>query len=296
MATLRDIKQRIGAVKSTSKITQAMKMVAAAQLRRAQNRIESARPYFSKLEEMMSNLIGAVGEDYSHELIRNPEEIKNIALITISSDRGLCGNFNTNLLKESIAYINNQIKNEHPDANIHIVSVGKKAVGFYRKQKIEIIDEFKDVFTNLQFPTAKNIINAVKGGFISGKYDKVIVFYNEFVNILKQTPSIKQILPILPAEKAEEDSHFNVDYIFEPNKHEILDELLPKLVDIQVWRGMLESNAAEQAARMMAMDNATNNARDLIQELELQYNKARQAAITTEMLEIVGGANALKKG
>ncbi len=293
MATLRDIRNRIKAVKSTAKITSAMKMVAASKLRRAQNSIESARPYVSKLDFMLNNLVSAIEDDYSHQLLQNRAEVHNIAIIVVSSDRGLCGSFNTNIFKEVVHYIENDVKVNHPNAHLSVVSVGRKAVTYFRKNKYNVIAEFPNIFTNLKFDVAKDIINSIVDCYVSGDYDKVVIFNNNFVNILKQLPTFNQLLPIAGVEK-KEDNNFNINYIFEPNQKAILDELLPKLIDIKMWRALLESNAAENAARMMAMDNATRNANDLIKALELQYNKARQAAITKEMLEIVGGAEALR--
>lgn len=293
MATLRDIRNRIKAVKSTAKITSAMKMVAASKLRRAQNAIESARPYVSKLDYMLSNLVSAIDDNYSHQLLQNRTEIKNIAIIVVTSDRGLCGSFNTNIFKDVSNYIQTDINVNFPNAKVSIVSVGRKAVTFYKKNKSSVIAEFPNIFTGLKFETAKDIVNSVVESYIAGNYDKVVIINNNFINILRQKVTINQLLPIAGVASKEE-STTNVDYIFEPDQKSILDELLPKLIDIKMWRALLESNAAEFAARMMAMDNATRNANDLIKALDLQYNKARQASITKEMLEIVGGAEALR--
>jgi F-type H+-transporting ATPase subunit gamma len=295
MATLRDIKLRIRGVKSTSQITSAMKMVAAAKLRRAQNAIESARPYFEKLDYILSNLVSSLGEDYSHPLLQKRSEINNVVVVIITSDRGLCGGFNNSLLKLASYFIENKIPDLHPGASVRVVPVGKKAVQYFRKTNDDVISEHQDIFANMNFDSAQKIVDAFKNDYISGNVDKVYVYNNDFVNIIKQEPVRRVVLPIEQENTTEEPAQA-LDYIFEPDKKGILDNLLPKLVDIKIWRAMLESNAAEQAARMMAMDNATRNAKDLIKELELEYNKARQAAITTEMLEIVGGANALKQG
>ncbi len=312
MATLRDIKRRINAVKGTAKITQAMKMVAAAKLKRAQKAIESARPYVLKLSDMLSNLITAIANDYSHPLIKNPDEVKNIAVIVIASDRGLCGSFNNNLFRDVKNYIEGPLKEEYPDANINIVPVGLKTVQYFKKQSYNVIKEFPGIFKDLDYSHAQEIVNTVKPGFINDEIDKVLIYFNEFVSSIRQDPKRIQLLPIESAEeqlaenqkfskksdRAEEKptGQMNAEYIFEPDKESILDVLLPKLIDIKVWRTLLESHAAEHAARMMAMDNATTNAKDLIQNLELKYNKARQQSITTEMLEIVSGAEALSNG
>ncbi|MDQ1266514.1 MAG: synthase gamma chain [Bacteroidota bacterium] len=297
MATLRDIRRRISAVSNTSKITQALKMISAAKMKRAQDAIMNARPYVGKLESMMSNLIEAVGEEYSHPLAMQKKEVHNVAAIIITSDRGMCGSFNTNIIRASLNYIRTTLPSEYRGAKISVIPVGKKACSGYRKEKYHKLKEFPGVFTPLNFSSAKDISSIIKYGYMNGEIDRVLIFYNEFVNVIKQRPISKVLLPIEPkavTEKSAETS-FRADYIFEPNQSSILDELLPKLIDIQIWRTMLESNAAEQAARMMAMDNATTNAKELIRHLELVYNKARQASITKEMLEIVSGADALKK-
>jgi F-type H+-transporting ATPase subunit gamma len=295
MPSLRDILRRKASVISTAKITKAMKMVSAAQLKRAQRAIESARPYVFKLEEMLSNLVGSVGSDYTHELTRIPKDINNIAVIIVSSDRGLCGGFNTALFRSVNDVINNRLAVQYPGAKIHLVCVGKKASSAYQRSKFNVIGSFPGIFSKLQFLSAKQVVDSFKSEFINGNIDKVFVYYNEFVNVIKQTPVMKQVLPIEPKEKVAVIKESTTDYIFEPDRKSILDDLLPKALDIQIYRVLLESNAAEQAARMLAMENATTNANELIKYLELQFNKARQAIITKEMLEIVGGAEALKK-
>ncbi len=292
MATLRDIKRRITGVKSTSKITSAMKMVSAAKLKKAQRAIESARPYFLQLEDMMTNVISGISDDYNHHLIQHRDEVKHITAIVISSDRGLCGSFNSSLYR----YAENQFKEmtstEHPGADVDIIAVSKKSKSYFAKSKLNMIASYTDVFAELDFTIVKDILTTTIDKYITGKTDKVVVIYNEFVSVVKQNATTKTILPLQIKEK--EETVANVEYIFEPNKENLLDELIPKLIDLQLWRSLLESNASEHAARMMAMDNATNNAQDLIKHLELVYNNARQAAITTEMLEIVSGAELLR--
>ncbi len=297
MATLRDIRRRINAVASTAKITQAMRMVSAAKLRRADEAIRSARPYSAKIKEMLNNLIVSVGENYDHPLIEKRKQINNLAIVVISSDRGLCGSFNTSLFRYVNRYIKEEMHAEFPELkNTSSVLVGRRAVTSFRNENIEVLKEYPGFFQKIEFQQAKNIIELLTEQFISNKVDKVIVFYNWFKNLISQVPTRLDLLPIEPKVEQLKNEKFNVDYIFEPDKNSILDELLPKNLEIQMWKTILESNAAEQAARMMAMENATNNAKDLIKHLELIFNKERQAAITKEMLEIVGGANALKKG
>lgn len=269
-----------------------MKMVSAAKMKRASNAIESARPYFSKLEDMVSGLVAQTGDAYFHQLMTRRDEIRKITIILIGSDRGLCGSFNTNLFKSAISLIGEELKQEYPNAEFNFVPVGKKADSFIKKSTYSPIAAFPGIFTGLNFENARDIVSSVLGDFLEGRTDKVLIYYNQFINIIRQKPALQQLLPIEP-NKSAKTSLTNADYIYEPNQTGILDTLLPKLVDIRVWRSLLDSNAAEQAARMMAMEKATTNAKDLIRSLELQYNKARQASITTEMLEIVGGAEAL---
>lgn len=295
MATLRDIRQRIKGVKSTAKITSAMKMVATAKLKRSQTAIESARPYFEGLEKLLSNLVASLGTDYNHVLQRTSTDIKNIAVVVIASDKGLCGSFNSNLFKFAISYFEDVLNVKYNNPNINVIPVGRKSVAFFAKTKYPKITNFNYAFVHLDFSLAQNIVEAVRKDFIDGKIDKVIIIRNEFINVLKQEPMAIELLPVEAINTEINDTKSkNIDYIFEPDINSIVDVILPKVIDVKVWRSLLESNAAEQAARRFAMDNATKNANDLINTLELQYNKARQSAITTEMLEIVSGAEALK--
>jgi F-type H+-transporting ATPase subunit gamma len=291
MATLRDIRNRITAVKNTAKITSAMRMVAAAKLRRAQEAILSTRPYTDKFSEVLSNLAGSASEDYFHPLLRKPEVIKHIAIVVISSDRGLCGSFNTNVLRMAQQYIEQTVPAEFPQAKVSVVAVGRRSSQFFAKSSHTVLASYPEVFAQLKFTTASEIAGIVANGFINEEFDRVMIFNNEFKSIIKQETTCKQLLPV---ESVANESATNNDYIFEPSRSDIMDTILPKFVNTLVWKGLLESNAAEQAARMMAMESATTNARDLIRSLQLSYNKARQASITTEMLEIVGGAEALK--
>ncbi len=295
MATLRIIRRRILAVQNTAKITQAMRMISAARLKRAQTNIESARPYALKMAEILGNLVEAVGENYSHPLIEKRKETNSITIITIASDRGLCGSFNNNLFRFVVNFAQNELLKDNSKLDIKHIAVGKRTVQFFKRQKINTIKDFENFFTNLNFESAKEIVNIAKNLFINKQTDKVIIAFNEFKNVLIQRPKLIQLLPIESKENEKNKKNINLDYIFEPEKNKILDELLPKHINIQLWRTLLESFAAEQAARMIAMENATNNAYDLIKHLELVYNKARQASITKEMLEIVSGAEALKK-
>lgn len=295
MPTLRDIKRRIGSIISIQKITQAMKMVATAKLRKAQTKVENARPYFKKLESSISTILSSLEGDFSHPLITAKSEINNIALIVISSDRGMCGSFNTHLLKDVTYKIENKYKLEYPNAKIHIIPIGKKALTFFSKSVYPIYDQYTNINDNTDFATIKSIIDKVKVAFIQNQFDLVFVHNMEFLNIIKQLPQSFQILPFASSNiKKESERSFNLNYIFEPDKKAILNDLIPKLIDTKLWSSLLNSIAAEHAARRVAMDNATTNATDLIKNLNLVYNKVRQASITKEIIEIVSGANALK--
>jgi F-type H+-transporting ATPase subunit gamma len=288
MATLRDIKLRIKGVQNTQQITKAMKMIAAAKLRKAQEGILNARPYARKISTMLSHL---VTEEYKAE---NPyiayREVKNAAVVVVTADRGLCGAFNTNIVKASVKYID-VLRNE--SVNSVIFCVGKKGYDFFSKRDYNLVGHSKDIFNQLQYEAALNVSKQLIEMFLSGKVDRVVIIYNEFKSVIQQRIVTEQFLPI-PVEKKEEEKKVEPNYIYEPDQASIFNYLLPKHLKAQMWRIFLESNAAELGARMTAMDNATTNAKELIRTLNLTYNKERQAAITKEILEIVSGANALK--
>ena len=295
MATLRDIRRRIAAVKSTQKITKAMKMVAAAKLRRAQDAMIAARPYAKTLKKLLQHLSVKVDVTASSYFQERP--IKNVALVVVTSDRGLCGSFNANLIKTVISHINTKYQDQYQSGNLKLICVGKKGFDFFDKRNYKVISKHTGIFGNLNFQHAKKIVSELLEGYNKGDFDKVEIIYNDFKTIAQPKISIEQYLPIIPevSDSTEAASHSQVEYIYEPSSSAILEALLPKHLNFQLWRILLESNAAEQGARMVAMDNATTNASDLMHVLQLSYNKARQASITKELLEIVGGAEALKK-
>ncbi len=293
MATLREIRERIGGVKSIIKITSAMKLVAAAKMKRAQDAITSAKPYAAKVSDVLSFLAGNAS-DVVDPLLQERETISSIGLIVISADRGLCGGFNTNLLKKADKHMA-QLREQYPGASLHVIPVGQKACDHFDKLDVDVVDSFPGVFTKLDFGTAQDIARIGVDKFASEDFDLVQIVVNEFVSVVKQDPIVEQFLPIVPNVDEEEQSPYGMDFIVEPSLPDVLSSLLPKHLNLHVWRAMLDSNAAEQAARMLSMDNATRNAEDLLDDLELNYNKARQAAITTEILEVVGGAEALSK-
>jgi F-type H+-transporting ATPase subunit gamma len=308
MATLRDIKRRIGAVANTAKITQAMRMVSSAKLKRAQEAIINARPYSFLLKSNLERLIGSIGEEYYHPLLEHRTEIKNICLVVITSDRGLCGSFNSNLIRFVGKTINEEIKPKYPNARISMIRIGKRGISGIKFGDIDYIKNISGISGRIDYKVVDEISKFIINGYVEGTFDKVVFFFNEFKNILIQVPKYFNLLPFERSTEVEsyfkpKDKHSvetqkalqkNLIYIFEPDQKTILDKLLPLYIENQILRILLESNAAEHAARRMAMENATNNAKELIKHLELVYNKERQAAITKEMLEIVGGANALK--
>jgi len=291
MATLRDIKRRITSVANTAKITSAMKMVSAAKLKRSQRLLNEASPYHDKIKEMLSNILPSV-EGYSNILIEPREEIKTVAFIIIADDKGLCGSFNSNTFKEVALYLKG-FDEKYPNANFRIIPLGNKSVDFYKKSMPDKIDfSFNSLYSSFDHSAIKPIIDFALENYANGKYDEVIIFYNGFVNIVKQAFTVVRLLPL--DVKIEDKVDVISNYIYEPTKEKILDTLIPLYINAIFRKVFLSSNTAAHAARMLAMDNATNNARELIKFLNLQYNKARQASITTEMLEIVSGANALK--
>lgn len=308
MATLRDIKRRIGAVASTAKITQAMRMVSSAKLKRAQEAIINARPYSFLLKSNLERLITSIGEEYYHPLLEQRNEVRNICLVVITSDRGLCGSFNSNLIRFVGKTINEELKPNYPDAQLSMIRIGKRGISGIKFENIDYIKDISGISGRVDYSVVENLSKLIIEGYSEGKFDKVIFFFNEFKNILIQVPRLFNLLPFekstdvesyfnpkdKSASESQKISSKNILFIFEPDPKTILDTLLPRYIENQILRIILESNAAEHAARRMAMENATNNAKDLIKHLELVYNKERQAAITKEMLEIVGGANALK--
>lgn len=285
MATLKELKVRIGGVKNTQKITKAMKMVASSKLRRAQEKIIAARPYANKINQLLGDLVSVAEEDIDELL--DTREIKTRCIVVVSSDRGLAGSFNTNIIRTS----NNYLKTI--DANTKVILIGKKANDSMKKLKLNLINSYIGIFNNLTLEQSNEIVNYLVEGYKKKEFDCVEIVYNEFKTIAKQVTVREQFLPLKKSVNSE-NKKTTGDYIYEPTEVEIIKELIPKQLKVQFWKILLESNAAEQASRMTAMETATKNASDLLKILELSYNQARQAAITKEILEIVGGAEALK--
>lgn len=290
MATLRDIKQRIKGVKSTQQITKAMKMVAAAKLRRSQDAIINARPYARKIQNLLSEL--TTENDFNSNPLFFQRQVKNVAIIVVTADRGLCGAFNTNIIREANRFIEEEILPEN--LSYSLFCVGKKGKDFFTKRNYPVADSFVGVFSSLDYSFAQRLSDRLINGFLSGEFDRVVVIFNEFKSIIQQKIVVEQYLPIPLKTSTGKSVSPETNYIYEPDRKSIFDYLVPKNLKAQMWRFLLESNAAEFAARMTAMDNATTNAKELIRTLNLKYNKERQASITKEILEIVSGANALK--
>ncbi|PWK77533.1 F-type H+-transporting ATPase subunit gamma [Mucilaginibacter oryzae] len=294
MANLKEVRNRIKSVTSTQQITKAMKMVSAAKLKRATNAIIQLRPYASKLKDLLANLSASL-EDNTSPYLQEREPVR-VLVVVVSSNRGLAGAFNTNVIKTA----NNLIAEKYPKqlaaGNVSIVAIGKKAQEFYQRRKYNVIGNNNELYSDLNFENASKITEAIMQGFVNGDYDRVELVYNHFRNAAVQYLITEQLLPVPKPEKKEEAKAANVDYILEPSQQEIVEQLIPKNIKIQLYRAVLDSNASEHGARMTAMDKATENAGELLKSLKLSYNQARQAAITTELTEIVSGAAALSGG
>ncbi len=282
MANLKEIRDRIKSIKSIQQVTKAMKMVAAAKLRRAQQSMEQARPYTHHLNGLITSLLPEV--DRSDLDLLEIREVKRVAYVVITSDRGLAGSFNTNIIKKA----HNEIDVIGKD-KVDLFCIGKKGRDHFRKREYNIAEQHIEFWNDLDFCHASNIGSGIIGQFLTGRVDEIRVVYNYFKSIASQEIKTATLLPLL----YDENNTKRIDRIYEPSKTELVKSLIPKHLNVQIWQFLLESYASEMAARMVSMDSATNNADDLIKDLKLEFNKARQASITKEMLEIVGGAEAL---
>lgn len=277
MATLRQLRTRVASIKNIQSVTNAMQLVAAARMRRAQEAIAAARPYALQLDRVLQRLSGNMGE-LSHPLMTE-RAVNRTAFVVLTSDRGLCGSFNTNACRHALNAL---------ASNDAVIAVGRKGRSFFRNRNREILTDYEEVFRALSFASATEIAADAVSRFLSGEIDRVMLIYNTFVSVAQQQPVSEQLLPIA-ARKGEASGV----YLFEPSPDVLLDALVPRHVNFQVWRALLESNAGEQAARMRAMDNATKNAGDVIEELTREMNKERQSSITLELMDIIGGAEAV---
>ena len=284
MANLKEIRNRITSVSSTMQITSAMKMVSAAKLKKAQDAITAMRPYADKLTELLQGLSATLDADSGSKFSKQ-REVKNVLIVPITSNRGLCGAFNSNIIKQT----QQLISNDYAGKKVSIFAIGKKGNDAFAKKKIVVSNE-SSVFDDLTFENVADIAQVLMHKFLSGEYDKIVIVYNKFKNAATQEIMTEQFLPIVPAQQV---ANVNLDYIFEPSKVEIVEQLIPKSLKTQLYKGIRDSFASEHGARMTAMHKATDNATELRDQLKLTYNKARQASITNEILEIVGGAEAL---
>lgn len=299
MPNLKEVRNRIVSVNSTRQITSAMKLVSAAKLKKAQDAITKMRPYSNKLTEILQNLSQSM--DSSEGIYSRQREVKNVLLVVVTSNRGLCGAFNANVIKRANYAVENQYKQLQQEGNVHVITIGKKATQFFAKKNVNKVGAYDELFNAIAFENVIPVAEQVMKMFVEGKVDKVEFFYNQFKTAATQVVQQEQFLPVVPAEKpeavknSEQKTNTNaVDYIFEPSKAEIIENLIPLSLKTQFFKVILDSNASEHGARMTAMHKATDNAGELLKSLKLSYNKARQAAITNEILEISAGAEALK--
>lgn len=296
MANLKEIRIRISSVKSTMQITSAMKMVSAAKLRKAQDAIIQMRPYAEKLRGILNHLIQSLENEKINNEYNKVRPENRILIVVVSSNKGLCGAFNSNIIKIIDQLIKEKYYYHNKENNLDFINIGKKTEDFLKKMKFNIVRSYNDLLDDLSYENTLPVVNQIMTDFVTKKYDKVEIIYNQFMNAAVHVLKKEDFLPVVKTDKATEEelAEFNTDYIFEPSKKEIIDELFPKILRIQFFKSLLDSNASEHGARMTAMHKATDNAMELIKDLQLEYNKARQSSITTEILEIVGGAEALK--
>jgi len=290
MPSLKEIRTRIASVESTQKITSAMKLVSAAKLRRAQHAIFNLRPYSHKLNEILQNLAGDISDENPLFVARNPE---NVVLIAITSNRGLCGAFNSNVIKETHRIIHDNYKKQRAEKKLKLICIGKKAVEQLSKS-YEVMFAHETLLDAPHFEDVAKIVSGLIDDFCSKKIDKIAIIYNRFVNPATQKITVENFLPVVKTEEKSSKKITNANFIYEPNQEDLVNELIPKILKIQLYKTILDSVAAEHGARMTAMAKATDNAIEILRELKLKYNNARQAVITNELNEIESGAEALK--
>ncbi len=301
-ANLKEVRDRIKSVKSTQQITRAMKMVSAAKLRRAQMAIQQMRPYANKMNEMLKNILSNMEADDASSKFSAEREVKNVLMVCITSNRGLCGGFNSNIIKGVVNTVNEKYAEQLAAGNVTVMCIGKKGMDFFgRRKQYNPIDTHVNLFADLTFDNIAPVANEIMDAFSAGEYDAVEISYGRFKNAAVQFAEVEQYLPVetvkpdanADANAADEKSNKAL-YIFEPGKKELLEQLIPSILQNQLQKCCLDTNASEHGARMTAMDKATENAEDIVKELKITYNKARQEAITKELSEIVGGAAALE--
>jgi F-type H+-transporting ATPase subunit gamma len=293
MANLKAIRIRITSVRSTRQITSAMKMVSAAKLRKAQDKILRLRPYANKLHEILVNLSQSLAESEIENIYSRMSAPERILIVVVTSNRGLCGAFNSNVMKEVKRVISEKYNEQFRKGNLLLLTIGKRGYDYFRKQKLKMLQEHNQLFNDLTFKNVSAVAEMVMNSFISGEFDRVEIIYNQFKNAAVQNLTEEFFLPVVTETRGKSDKPPS-DYIYEPTREEIIKELIPKSLKIQFYKAVLDSFVAEHGARMTAMHKATDNATTMIRELTLQYNKARQAAITGQILEVTSGSEALK--
>jgi len=295
VASLKEVRIRIESINSTQQITSAMKLVAASKLRRTQNAVQALAPFAAKLREILGNLSSSL-DNTEEAVFTSSRPVQKVLLLVVTSNRGLCGPFNTNIIKAAKNHIDKQYADINQNGQLDLFTIGKKATDFFKKNKFNVVNSSNEIFDKLTFSNTIEIAEELMAAFASKKYDKIEIVYNHFKNAGQQILTIDQYLPIEQVASSQEakSNKQNADYIFEPEKSVLVRELLPKMLKVQLYKTILDSFAAEHGARMTAMAQATENASDLLKQLKLSYNKARQGAITKELLEIVSGAEALR--
>lgn len=293
MANLKAIRIRISSVKSTKQITSAMKMVSAAKLRKAQDKIVRLRPYANKLHDILVGLSQSLADSEVNNIYGRVSSPEKILIVVVTSNRGLCGAFNSNVIKETKKVISEKYYDQFKKGNLWLLTIGKKGYDYFRKQKIQMIQEHNDLLLDLNFENVSVVAGNIMKGFAAGEFDRVEIIYNQFKNAAVQYLTEESFLPVVSVPTGEIKS-VPIDYIYEPTKEEIVEELIPKSLKIQFYKAVLDSFVAEHGARMTAMHKASDNATGMLRDLTLLYNKARQAAITNQILEVVSGAEALQ--
>ncbi len=293
MPSLKEVRTRITSTISTQQITSAMKMVSAAKLRRAQDAILQMRPYANKLKEILANVTSSLEASAGGQFAKE-RPVKNVLFVMVTSNRGLCGAFNSNPIRLAMRTIIEKYAEQKKAGNIQVLAIGKKGADFFRKNNFRIFANHSELFDGMSYDKTSAVVETIMAEYAAGKFDVVELFYNQFKNTATQVVTAEQYLPVVKPVQDKTVKKTSIDYIYEPDKEEIVKDLIPKALKVQLYKALLDSNASEHGARMTAMHKATDNAQEMLKELRLTYNKARQATITKEILEIVGGAEALK--
>lgn len=294
MANLKEVRSRITSVKNTQQITSAMKLVSASKLRKAQNAIQTMRPYDNKLHEILRHLSADINQDEMEVVFTQEREPEKVLLVVISSNRGLCGSFNANVIKKAETKIQNDFSQQKASGNLFIYAIGKKVYQHFTREDYNVVGHEEDMIEKPEFEPVRKMSEDLMEMYAAGEYDRIEIVYNRFKNAATQILTTEKFLPVTAEQEEQEQKQEELEYLYEPDKETILRELLPKTLKVQMYKALLDSHAAEHGARMTAMHQATENARELLRDLQLAYNKARQAAITNEIIEITSGADALR--